>query len=658
MIVDRTLVERALPGYALGAQVGRGGAGTVLAAKDRLRRDVAIKVLPSAPESGTHPEDEALILTRLEHPHIVRVYDFVPAGELALIVMELLADGDLKAKLRQSRAAPEWACAVVLAVAGALETAHRRGLLHRDVKPANVLFTADGRAKLTDFGIAKDIAGTASVTSSIVGTPRYMAPEQFLGQPLRPTVDVYALAVVAYEMAAGMPLFGGDTDSYLRLRDAHLHTPPPPPPGVPAQVSQALLTALAKDPAHRQQSARAFALDLAEAAAATLGPGWMDRAQTPVDLDDDVRAAARGSSRLAMPAAGLPATPAPATPAPATPAPATPAPAVPAPPMPQLPALRPSVPPRSTPLPPMPSPSPVPPSPFPPVPTGLAPTTPYLPGVGYGTPAHNAANRPAPGGVRQIPPAGFGGYSAGPGYGSQPASGPGGYQGAPPPTPTPPPPPARDNSRRNLIIGGVAIGAVLVVLIVVLVIVARPKDDTGTVVSGASPGATTSASPPPTTAPTTPVKAPPSAPPSTPTAALSLAEQALVAKLDSGSLSGCKPAASQENFTVQAAVTCISTGEKHAVAAFSFFDADSLAQFTKTRDDEVTDSGSCKNGKDHVGRWNYTGETAEQGALICGHENGDFYIYWTYDADLVAFITFDEDGRGLYEWWTDFDALP
>jgi hypothetical protein len=271
--------------------------------------------------------------------------------------------------------------------------------------------------------------------------------------------------------------------------------------------------------------------------------------------------------------------------------------------------------------------------------------------MGYGTPAHIAANRPAPGGVQQIPPAGFGGYSTGPGYGSQPPSGPAGYQGAPAPTP-----PTRDNTRRNLIIGGVAIGAVLVVLIVVLVIVLRPKDDNGVVAGGASPRATTSASPP-VTPPTTPAKALPSAPPSTPTAALSLAEQALVAKLDSGSLSGCKPAAGQENFTVQAAVTCISTGEKHAVAAFSFFDADSLAQFTSTRDDEVTDSGSCKNGKDHVGRWNYTGETAEQGALICGHENGDFYIYWTYDADLVAFITFDEDGRALYDWWTDFDAL-
>jgi serine/threonine-protein kinase len=671
VIVDLTLVERALPGYALGAQVGRGGAGSVLAAKDRLRRDVAVKVLPSVPESGAHPEDEALMLTRLEHPHVVRVYDFVPAGELALIVMELLPGGDLRTRLKQSRAAPEWACAVVLAVAGALETAHRQGMLHRDVKPANVLFTADGRAKLTDFGIAKDIAGTAAATNTIIGTPRYMAPEQFEGEPLGPPVDVYALAVLAYELAAGTPLFGGSTDSYQGLREAHLNSTPPPPAGVPAQISEVLLRALAKEPARRHPSARDFALDLAQAAATVLGADWLTRAATPVDLDRDVRAAADGSPQPAPPAADRPGGLPLAASRPVDPWPApSPSPAASPRPLPSAapPARRPAgafspAPPgpiTPTPAPPMPMPMPPPamaagrspsPSPVPPSPAGLAATRPAYPqAAGYGTPAPNVARQPAPGGVpgHQAQPGSFGGFPARPGYGARPPAG-AGYPGPPGPPGSPP-----DNNRRNLLIAGVAAGAVLLILIVVLVALTWPKGDDDTVVTGpsvtspGSPPATSPAAPPPTESPTP-----------TPSAAFSLAEQALVARLDSDEMSDCRPAADQENSDVQAAVVCISTGEKHSVAAFSFFDADAQAAYTKTRGDAVTSDGSCNDGEDHVGRWNYTDETKEQGALICGHLNASFYMYWTYDDKLTGFLTFDEhnDAKALYKWWVDFDGL-
>ncbi len=177
MIVDRALVAAALPGYELGAQVGQGAFGMVLAAKNRLRRDVAVKVMPGISVRGERAENEALMLAEQDHPHVVKVYDFVPAGEMALIVMELLSGGSLRSRIDAGQSAPEWGCAAALAVASALEFAHGGGLLHRDVKPENVLFVfaADGRLKLTDFGIAKAFQDTAAFTSTVSGTPRYAA---------------------------------------------------------------------------------------------------------------------------------------------------------------------------------------------------------------------------------------------------------------------------------------------------------------------------------------------------------------------------------------------------------------------------------------------------------------------------------------------------
>ncbi|ADP84768.1 serine/threonine-protein kinase [Pseudofrankia inefficax] len=302
MIVDRALVAAALPGYELGAQVGQGAFGMVLAAKNRLRRDVAVKVMPGVSVRGAHAENEALMLAELDHPHVVKVHDFVPAGEMALIVMELLSGGSLRSRIDAGGAGPEWACAVALAVASALEFAHGCGLLHRDVKPENVLFAADGRLKLTDFGIAKAFQDTAAFTSTVTGTPRYMAPEQFLAGELRRTVDVYALGIVTYEVLTGKAPSGGRSNTYETLREFHLYTPPRPLDGVAPQVGQVVLRALAKEPARRQQTARQFALELASAAASALGPGWLGRAGIEVALDLEVRdAAARPKLGAAVP---------------------------------------------------------------------------------------------------------------------------------------------------------------------------------------------------------------------------------------------------------------------------------------------------------------------------------------------------------------------
>ncbi|MBL7553615.1 protein kinase, partial [Frankia sp. AgB1.9] len=302
MIVDRAMVAAALPGYELGAQVGQGAFGMVLAAKNRLRRDVAVKVMPGVSVRGAHAENEALMLAEVDHPHVVKVHDFVPAGEMALIVMELLSGGSLRSRIDAGGAGPEWACAVALAVASALEFAHGSGLLHRDVKPENVLFAADGRLKLTDFGIAKAFQDTAAFTNTITGTPRYMAPEQFLAGELRRTVDVYALGIVTYEVLTGKAPSGGRSNTYETLREFHLYTPPRPLDGVAPQVGQVVLRALAKEPERRQQTARQFALELASAAASALGPGWLGRAGIEVVLDLEVRdAAARPKLGAAVP---------------------------------------------------------------------------------------------------------------------------------------------------------------------------------------------------------------------------------------------------------------------------------------------------------------------------------------------------------------------
>ncbi|MBL7491365.1 protein kinase [Frankia sp. AgB1.9] len=296
MIVDRAAIEAALPGYRLGRQLGRGGYGMVLAGQNAVGRPFAIKVLPSLGPAGL--SSEARILAELQHPHVVRVVDFVRAGGIDLIVMELLSGGDLRSRIAQEVLAPEWSCAVVLAVAGALQAAHERGLLHRDVKPENVLFAADGRAKLTDFGVAKIVAGASPTSSTIVGTPHYMPPEQLAGGKPRPTVDVYALGVLGYELLGGRTPFGVLPGlNYASMREAHEYLVPVIPPRIPAPIGRVLLTALARDPADRPQSAKAFALDLAGAARTVFGRDWLARAGTRADLDDDVSVAARSSRR-------------------------------------------------------------------------------------------------------------------------------------------------------------------------------------------------------------------------------------------------------------------------------------------------------------------------------------------------------------------------
>ncbi len=301
MIIDRLRVAEALPAYELGDELGVGSFGLVLAARHRgLDRHVAVKVLAATDDNGAHTgfHAEARVLAALDHPHVVRVYDYVEHHGLRLIIMELLAGGTLTR--RRAGMPAEAACAVGLAVADALDTAHRRGILHRDIKPDNILFNGDGLLKVTDFGIAKIVEGSAATASAIVGTAKYMAPEQGTGARLGPATDLYALGIVLYELFTGAPPFDPKLPAYALVHH-HLTITPPVPAGVPGPVADVVMRALAKDPEARHPSAHAFALDLAQAAARGHGSRWASRSGILLRLGDEIREA---TERPAVPADG------------------------------------------------------------------------------------------------------------------------------------------------------------------------------------------------------------------------------------------------------------------------------------------------------------------------------------------------------------------
>ncbi|EIV91745.1 WD40 repeat domain-containing serine/threonine protein kinase [Frankia sp. QA3] len=292
MIVDRKRVGTALPGYELGDQLGAGGFGIVLAGwHRRLQRDVAIKVLTAGgyDRAAADFAAEARILARLDHAHIVRVYDYVETGDLRLIVMEMLGGGTLTS--RRPGLSQPGACAVGLAVAGALSCAHAEGVLHRDIKPDNVLFDLAGMPKVADFGIAKLVRGGAGNASAVIGTPLFMAPEQRAGGRLGAATDLYALGMVLYLLLGGVTP-GDPNQSVGGARGKRGARDLRTPVRVPASVAEVVTQALAENPADRPQSARVFALELARAAVSAYGPGWIARSGVPLRLDDDVRVAA------------------------------------------------------------------------------------------------------------------------------------------------------------------------------------------------------------------------------------------------------------------------------------------------------------------------------------------------------------------------------
>jgi len=295
MNFDRELLSGALPAYDIGEELGQGGMGVVVSGQHRqLGRRVAIKQLPEAfaadPAVRRRFTAEAQVLASLDHPHVVPVYDFVESEGICLLVMELLPGGTLRNRVAAGGCSAPYAVAVSLACLSGLSAAHRRGILHRDVKPENMLFAASGVLKVTDFGIAKVIGGPGTVLTrvgDVVGTPAYIAPEQVRGGKLSPATDVYALATMLYELLAGVFPFSTETEGEeLALLFKHAYEKPVPlrdvAPGIPDPVAAVVMRGLATEPADRFETAEAFGVALAEAATQAWGPGWLAAEQVPI----------------------------------------------------------------------------------------------------------------------------------------------------------------------------------------------------------------------------------------------------------------------------------------------------------------------------------------------------------------------------------------
>ncbi len=255
--------------YRLEREIARGGMGTVWEADDPLlARQIAVKTLDTAigmDESiRARFRREAITAAAVTHPNIVATYDTGEDDGVAYIVMELVHGITLRQLIDRDGALPVGQAAdITYQVADALSVAHARGLVHRDVKPGNVLVQPDGRVKVTDFGIAKaaDSGGEELTrTGMVVGTARYLAPEQVDGRDVDERVDIYSLGLVLYEMLCGRAPFEADTD--IATAVARLTAPPRPItlecPAVPSALEHVIDRALAKDPAERWPSALSF----------------------------------------------------------------------------------------------------------------------------------------------------------------------------------------------------------------------------------------------------------------------------------------------------------------------------------------------------------------------------------------------------------------
>ncbi len=279
--------------YEILTHLARGGMAEVYMARDHLLdRPVALKVLfPEYARDDSFVERfrrEAKSVANLNHPNIVAVYDWGEEAGTYFIVMEYVEGQSLRDLVHdEGTLLPERAAEVAADVAAALGYAHRHGVIHRDVKPGNILITPQGQVKVTDFGIAVGAAdGQLTRTGMVMGTASYFSPEQAQGQGVDPRSDVYSLGIVLYEMVCGEPPFGGDDPVAIAYQ--HVREEPMPPgiknPDVPLDLERVVLTALTKAPGDRYPSAEDFREDLLRFAQ---GQPVHSRPVTAVYADDD-----------------------------------------------------------------------------------------------------------------------------------------------------------------------------------------------------------------------------------------------------------------------------------------------------------------------------------------------------------------------------------
>ncbi len=303
------LPRETLGPYRLLELIGQGGMATIYKAyQPGMDRLVAIKVLHPHQAQDPHVverfEHEAHVIAGLEHRHIVPVYDFGQEEGLLYLVMRYMRAGTVSDLLKRGSLSLADSASLLTDVAAALDYAHALKIIHRDIKPNNILVDAEGRAYLTDFGLAKVLDESLELTLSgaAIGTPAYMSPEQVAGQPVSPQTDVYALGVMLYEILTGTPPFVSDTPMAVAMM--HLREPVRPPkelnPSITAAAELVINRALMKNPLERYWSAGEMARDLASAAAISPGQSMgsgaplLERLQATLENPEPGDPAAKG----------------------------------------------------------------------------------------------------------------------------------------------------------------------------------------------------------------------------------------------------------------------------------------------------------------------------------------------------------------------------
>jgi serine/threonine-protein kinase len=292
---SRALIGTDVADYHVESVIGWGGMSEVYRARDkRLGRLVALKILASQLATDERFRQrfvrESRMVASIDHPHIIPIYEAGESGGLLFIAMRYVEGRDLRALLDEEGPLPlARANRILTQVAAALDAAHRHGLVHRDVKPANILVTGDPDSEhtyLTDFGLTKNTDSLGGLTSQgqFMGTPRYVAPEQITGEQVDPRADVYAFGCVTYEVLTGMPPF--QRDSQLALLYAHLSETPPPltslRPELPPAADEVMQRALAKTPDDRFDTCMTFVQELRDALSGASGPYAQVPAQSAI----------------------------------------------------------------------------------------------------------------------------------------------------------------------------------------------------------------------------------------------------------------------------------------------------------------------------------------------------------------------------------------